>query len=92
MNAVDIAREFEYEKVKGKWVSKFYIRCWDLTDQPFGTRVYVSDGVWIYPSGNMWDEKRGISKEDFIKHPLSAKELKELYKEEILDMEDDGIW
>jgi hypothetical protein len=91
MNAKEVAYEFGYERFKGKWVSEEYIRFWDYTDYPFGTKVYVSDGMWIYPSGAIWDERGDKPEKDVIKHPLSAKELKEMYKEEILDMMEEEL-
>jgi hypothetical protein len=91
MNAKEVAYEFGYGRFKGKWVSEEYIRFWDYTDYPFGTKVYISDGMWIYPSGATWDEKGSKREEDVIKHPLSAKELKEMYKEEILDMMEEEL-
>ena len=89
--AQTVADEFGYYKVNGKWVSEEYTRFWDFTDYPFGTKVYVSDGLWIYPSGAIWDEKGKQNEADVIKHPLSAKELKEMYKEEILDLFEEEI-
>ena len=74
MKLSDICDELGFTKKGNLYYDTFYLEQLDNTPYSLGTKVYVSDGVYVYPDGTM-------SENDGLKRPaLNSKQLREEYE------------